>query len=63
MVVELGRKCHGTSKRSDCFVLRLCLFVVLGNMTNKKEKQRNGKNQDDTQNFGVNYHPASLEML
>lgn len=26
-------------------------------------KEGNGKNQDDTQNFGVNCHPASLKML
>lgn len=53
----------GTSRRSDCFVLRLYLLVVLGNMTDKMEKWGDGKNQDDTQNFGMNYHPASLEML
>lgn len=53
----------GTSRRSDCFVLRLCLFVVLGNKPDKMDKEENGKNQDDTQNFGVNCHPASMEML
>lgn len=54
----------GTSRRSDCFVLRLYLLVVLGNMTGKMEKGGgDGKNQGDTQNFGVNYRPTSLEML
>lgn len=43
--------------------LRLCLFVVFGNMTGKMYKLGNGKVEDDTQVFGLNHHPASLEMI